>query len=44
MLNVYRNKVYGARDREKITLRDFCSRTAKITQFGRVVRDEKRIP
>jgi len=31
-------------DREKINRRDFCIRTVEITQFGRVARDEKRIP
>lgn len=44
MLNVHRNKVYEAGNREKMNSRDFCIRTAKITHFGRVARDEKRIP
>lgn len=44
MLNLYRNKVYEAGNREKMNPREFCIRTAKITQFGRVARDEKRIP
>lgn len=44
MLNVYRNKVYEAGDREKMNLQDFCIWSSKITQFERVTRDEKRIP